>query len=148
VLPGDADGDAARPGSEVEDARRGQRPGAFQGGQHQRLRRRSWDQHGRCDLERQFVKLLAADQVCDRTALDPTADQVAEVRPGVVVGGFVKAGVEVNPLTPEGVGQENLSVQARRLDGFLGQELLRPLEEAADRPGLFGATGLSHAKHR
>ena len=85
---GNGDGEIARPGADVEHARPFLLFGQPQALHHHVFSLRPRDQYGRVHFERQREELLPADQVGDWAALDPLADQLAEL-PAYLLGRFL-----------------------------------------------------------
>jgi hypothetical protein len=136
---GERDGNGARAGADVHDSWN-----CHLLRQSQRLHDRCFgvrpgDQYGRRDSEFQSIEFFTADKVCDRTAFEPPADQLA-----ISLANFrrrelsVAQAVQVNAFAAGDVGQQHLSIQARRLHALVREVLCGPVEQGAEGPGLFG----------
>ena len=132
------DRQAARAGADVHGADRLEGLGQCQEFDDDEFRLGAGDQHGRRDLERQGVELLAADEVGHRRALGPAADQVAEPAARAAPHLVGEVGVELHALPLEHVGQHDLRVEPRALRAPSLEVIGRPGQQPADGPRLVG----------
>src|SRR5207302_1183929 len=87
-------------------------------------------------LELQREELLSANEIGDRTTLEPVADQVAKALASHVGGRLLVAGIELDALAVEAMGQQDLGIQPGKFAALPGQVPGGPVEEPADRPCL------------
>ncbi len=120
ALVGEGEGDRAAAGAPVEDGRSGRR--GVQGPLHQQLGLGPGDEHLGAHLHPQAPERPLARDVGERLAPAPARDEVA----GAVELGRrerpLGAGVEREPLDPEGVSEQQVRVEAGRRRAALGEE--------------------------
>src|SRR5262249_51118868 len=93
-------------------------------------------EHVPVDLQVQGEELLPAHQVCHRTALDPLPYQVPEAAARFLRRLLGEARVQIDAPAAQGVGQQDLRVQARVFRALTAQVLRGPVEQGADGPGV------------
>lgn len=136
TLGGEGDRDAPRARAEV--GRGGRREVVGQGLQGQldeALGLGPRHEHARVDGEAPTVEIPAPDDVRHGLALPTAGDEAAEGRQLGVGQGLLVAEVQVEAAQPEGVGEENLCVEAGRIEAATGEVLRGPGQHAPEGPG-------------
>src|SRR5205807_1950388 len=81
-------------------------------------------------------EFLAAHEVGYRTPFQPLPYEGAEPLAGFVLGQFLVAGVEIDPLAAQGFRQQHLGVEPGRFAALFCEVLRGPVEQPADGPFL------------
>ena len=131
----EGDGDASRPGTEIEHARRQiVTVHPIERDLHEDLGVGTGHEHAAIDAERAPVELAVAAQIRDGLGAAPTSKQRADrlELPGSKQA--VAADDDLHAIDREGLRDDQLGVETRALDASLAQVVGHPHDDVAHRP--------------